>query len=66
MRPGAGTEVMSSLWSQVDDIFLPSHGKKKKPREVTFFPRERKVRPCSKEVSLSPENRRQQKKMGWI
>lgn len=37
MRPGAGTEVMSSLWSQVDDIFLPSHGKKKNNREVTFF-----------------------------
>lgn len=38
MRPGAGTEVMSSLWSQVDDIFLPSHGKKKTTERSLFFP----------------------------
>lgn len=29
VRPGAGAEVMSSPLHQVDDIFLPSPGKKK-------------------------------------
>lgn len=36
VRPGAGAEVMSSPLHQVDDIFLPSPGKKK-DRSLFFF-----------------------------